>query len=281
MTRTKDIDALLRSMDPATDAPPARPQRAHADLEHILSHNPAPTMPVMTTVKTVNRNGSTHSQQFRSPIRRRRAVALGGLVAATTAGLFVIPGLIGGDAAFATWTTAPVTLSEEDREDAVADCLASNKDTGGGMYAEDLVNAEVAIAESRGAWMTVVLTGSDGFEATCTTDASAPWWDSGMIGSIGKLGAETDPAPRALKPTQLGTGMIMNEPISMAAGRAGDDVSGITYTSAAGEDVIATVSNGQFAFWLPGDELENASDGGSIVTVSYRDGTTQTQELRF
>ncbi|WP_394250371.1 hypothetical protein [Arthrobacter pityocampae] len=195
--------------------------------------------------------------------------------------MFVIPGLIGGDAAFATWTAAPVTLSEEDRDDAVADCLASSKDVGDNMYTEDLANAEVAIAERRGAWVTVVLAGADGFDATCTTDASAPWWDKGMIGSIGKLGAETDPSPRALKPTQLGTGVIMNEPISVATGRAGDDVAGITYTSVAGDDVIATVSNGQFAFWLPGDELENASDGGSIVTVRYRDGTTEIQEMRF
>lgn len=282
MTRNKDFDTLLRSMDPAMDAPAARPQRAHADLEHILSHSPAPTMPVTRPVTTTaHRNGSTHSQQFRSPVRSRRAVALGGLVAATTAGLFIIPALTGGDAAFATWTAAPVTLSGSGRDDAVADCLASNKNTGGGMYAEDLANAEVAIAERRGAWMTIVLAGTDGFEATCTTDASAPWWDNGMIGSIGKLGAETGPAPRALKPTQLGTGMIMNEPISMAAGRAGEDVAGITYTSTTGEEVIATVSNGQFAFWLPGDELKDASDGGSIVRLTYLDGTTETQEVSF
>ena len=191
------------------------------------------------------------------------------------------PTVTGGDPAFATWTAAPVTLSGADRDDAVADCLAWKKDTRGGMYAEDLAAADVAIAERRGAWTTVVLTGADGFEATCTTDASAPWFDRGMVGSIGKLGAETDPAPRALKPTQLGTPVIMNEPISMAAGRAGGDVAGITYTSINGEDVIATVSKGQFAFWLPGDELQDAADGGFTVTVTYTDGTTEAQQLSF
>jgi hypothetical protein len=276
MTRDKHIDTLLRLMDPANEAPLARPQRAHTDLENVLSHNASTTAP-----SAAYRNGSSYRQQSTPDIRRHRAVAFSGLVAATTAGLFVIPALAGGDAAFATWTATPVALSGADRDDAVADCLASNKDTGDGMYIEDLANAEVAIAERRGTWITVVLTGADSFEATCTTDASAPWWDKGMIGSIGKLDAETDPAPRTLKPTQLGTGMIMNEPISLVAGRAGEDVAGITYTSITGEDVTATVSKGQFAFWLPGDELHNASDGGSFVTVTYMDGTTETQELSF
>ncbi|WP_394253575.1 hypothetical protein [Arthrobacter pityocampae] len=278
MTRNKDIDTLLRHMDPATEAPPARPQRARTDLEHVLSHDPSPTVRATTTA---HRDGSTRPQPATPSIRRRRAVVLGGLVAATTAGLFVVPALAGGDAAFATWTASPVTLSGQDREDAVADCLASNEDVGDGMYAEDLANSEVAIAERRGAWMTVVLTGADGFESTCTTDASAPWFDKGMIGSIGRLGTDADPTPRTLKPTQLGTGMIMNEPISMAAGRAGEDITGITYTSITGEDITATVSAGYFAFWLPGDELQDASDGGSIVTVTYRDGTSETQELSF
>ncbi|WAP50795.1 hypothetical protein OL239_12375 [Arthrobacter sp. ATA002] len=202
-------------------------------------------------------------------------------MAATTAGLLVVPALTGGDRAFATWTANPVSLSGTDRDDAVTDCLDANESTGDGMYSDDLAAAEVAVAERRGAWMTVVLAGPGGFEATCITDASAPWFDKGMIGSIGKLGAETDPGPRSLKPTQLGTGMIMNKPISVASGRAGDDVVGVTYTSITGEEVTATVSKGQFAFWLPGDELQDASDGGSTVVLTYRDGTTGIQELSF
>jgi hypothetical protein len=278
MTRNKDIDTLLRSMDPATQAPPAHPHRAHADLERILSRTPSSATPAPIRAQ---RNSSTQVRQTKQVVRRRRAVALGGLAAAATIGLLVIPALTGGDPAFATWTAAPVTLNGADRDDAVADCVASNKSTGDGMYTEDLAHAEVVIAERRGAWTTVILTGAGGFEATCTTDASAPWFDKGMIGSIGKLGAETDPAPRALKPTQLGVGMITNEPLSMAAGRAGEEVTGITYTSITGEEVVATVSKGQFAFWLPGDELQDASDGGSTVQVTYSDGTTDTQELSF
>lgn len=278
MTRQQDIDTLLRSMDAASQAPTVRPQRAQADLESILSHNPAPTASERAKVRS---HYSTLGKKPGAPVRRRRAVVLGGMVAATTAGLLVLPALTGGDPAFATWTANPATLSGPDRDDAVADCLASKKNVGDGMYTDDLAAAEVAIAERRGAWMTVVLTGPDGFEATCITDASAPWFDKGMIGSIGKLGAETDPAPRSLQATQLGTGTIMNEPISIASGRAGNDVVGVTYTSITGEEVSATVSKGQFALWLPGDELQEASDGGTTVDLAFLDGTTGTQELSF
>ena len=278
MTRQQDIDTLLRSMDAASEAPPVRPHRAQADLECILSHNPAPTAPERAKGRS---NYSTLGQQPGASVRRRRAVVLGGMVAATTAGLLVLPALTGGDPAFATWTANPATLSGPDRDDAVADCLASKKNVGDGMYTDDLAAAEVAIAERRGAWMTIVLTGPGGFEATCITDASAPWFNKGMIGSIGTLGAETDPAPRSLKATQLGTGTIMNEPISIASGRAGNDVVGVTYTSITGEEVIATVAKGQFALWLPGDELHEASDGGTTVDLTFLDGTTGSQELSF
>lgn len=102
-----------------------------------------------------------------------------------------------------------------------------------------------------------------------------------MFGSIGKLGYETDPAARGLAATQLGTGVISNAPLSIASGRAGSDIEAITYTTAAGERVIATVAKGQFAFWLPGNELENASEQGVAVNVTYRDGSTETQLLNF
>jgi hypothetical protein len=149
------------------------------------------------------------------------------------------------------------------------------------MYEGEVAAADVAIAERRGAWTTVVLTGADSFSATCITDDSAPWFQRGIIGSIGKPGNETAPPARGLEATQLGTGVVMGNAISMASGRAGSDVAGITYTSVAGEEVIATVSKGQFALWLPGDELENASNQGANVEVTYLDGTTETQILDF
>jgi hypothetical protein len=75
--------------------------------------------------------------------------------------------------------------------------------------------------------------------------------------------------------------MSSDKPLSIAAGRVGPDVAAITYTNSANEEVIATVAKGHFAFWLPGNELENAYDQGAPVKVTYTDGSTDTQLLKF
>ena len=149
------------------------------------------------------------------------------------------------------------------------------------MYSTELSAAEVAIAERRGAWVTVILTGPDDLEASCTTDATAPWFNKGSFGSVGKsTNAEALPA-RGIAATQLGTGTSSNKPLSIASGRVGAEVAAITYTSSANEEVIATIAKGHFAFWLPGNDLQNAYDQGAPVKVTYADGSTDTQLLKF
>lgn len=208
-------------------------------------------------------------------------MVLGGLAAAATAGILVVPALSGGDPAFATWTAVPGMLIGPERDSAVSECLSAKEHVGEGMYSADLAHAEVAIAEQRGAWVTVVLTGPDGFEATCTTDATAPWFRKGTIGSVGKPHSGSDLPARGIAATQLGTGYISDKPISIASGRVGADVKAISYTSAANEVVLATVAKGEFAFWLPGDDLRNASDRGLPVDVTYADGSSETRRLNF
>jgi hypothetical protein len=86
---------------------------------------------------------------------------------------------------------------------------------------------------------------------------------------------------RGIAATQLGTGSIADKPLSIASGRLGADVAAISYTSSTKEEVIATVAKGQFAFWLPGNDLQNATDQGVPLDVTYRDGSTETQLLNF
>ena len=273
MKSDQNLDTFLRSMDAAEQSSRPNPTRAQADLNRILGSQPVSTA-------SNSRLGVSHEPAKAN--RRRRAVTLGGLAAAATAGLLIMPALSGGgDPAFATWTAAPGTLTGSERDNAVSDCLNSKQNVGGGMYSTELSAAEVAIAERRGAWVTVVLSGPDGFEATCTTDATAPWFRKGMIGSIGKPSNATALPARGIAATQLGTGTIADKPISIASGHVGTDVAAITYTSAAKEEVIATVAKGQFAFWLPGNELQNASDQGLPVDVTYTNGSTETQLLNF
>ncbi|MCU1532678.1 MAG: hypothetical protein JWO49_2249 [Arthrobacter sp.] len=275
MTGNQDLDGLLRSLDAADHRRPADTRRARADLQRIRSTDPAPARQHPTTSTIPGRRRPPGSTARAA----RRAAVAAGMVAAATAGLIILPPLSGGDPAFASWTAAPAGLTGQERTSAAAECRASQQDTGGGMYAGDVDTAELAIAERRGAWTTVVLTGTDGFSAMCITDDSASLFNKGMIGSVGKPAGYAAPGPRELTATDLGTGTMSAGNISLAAGSAGSEVVGVIYRSRAREKVTATVSQGRFALWLPGNELQNAATNGIEVEVTYRDGTTGTNRL--
>lgn len=275
MTRHRDVDTLLRSLDAADHNGAAGSPRARADLHRILSTDPAPAPRQHRTPASAAGRGRTPGKPA------RRIAVLGGLAAAVTAGLVVLPALSGGDPAFATWTAAPAGMSAQDSAAAVADCRESKKQVGDGMYAGDVGSAAVAIAERRGVWTTVVLTGQDGFSALCITDNAMNLFGRGMIGSVGKPAGYIGPGARELTALALGTGTMSAGDISMAAGTAGADIVGVSYKSRTREDVTATVSHGHFALWLPGDELRSASSDGVEVQVTYRDGSTGTSRLRL
>lgn len=265
MTKLHDVDPILRSLDPAdTQSHSADSLRARADLHRILNTNPL--TPVLS--------------EPRQPRRARKFVLAGGLVAAATAAAIVMPSLTdSGDQAFASWTASPTSVDvTQDQSEAADSCRESQRDTGDGMYADDLSRAHVAIAERRGVWTTVVLGGSDGFSVLCITDDSASFFNKGMIGSIGRAADHTLLGTRDLKALSLGTGSMSAGNISMAAGIAGTDVTGVAYNSPTLGEVTATVARGHFALWLPGDELRDASSGLD-VTVTYSDGNTGTHRL--
>lgn len=275
MTRTHDIDAALRSMDPAEeDVDPAN-ARARADLHAIVATDPATS-------------GQRAPSPFQAPIggpRRatrtaRRVALVGGMAAAITAGMVVaMPSLTGGDQAFATWTAAPAGMSAQQRAEAAADCVANLEDGAGAEYGDGLNSATTAIAESRGVWTTVVLAGTNGFSAMCITDDSTHLFGEAMIGSVGAPNDYAAPGPRELFPTDLGVGSMSAGSISLVAGHAGSEVVSVVYHSRAHGDVAATVSEGHFALWFPGDELTDAAGDGVEVEVTYRDGTTATRRL--
>ena len=211
--------------------------------------------------------------------RRRRVALAGGMLAAVTAGLVVLPSLTGSDQAFASWTPAPQGMSVQESTDAAASCRQMQEDGAGAAYADDLSRAEPAVAERRGVWTTVVLAGTDGFSALCITDDSTHLFAKDMIGSVGTPTDYAAPAPRALTATDLGVGTMNAGDLSLAAGTAGSDIVGVVYHSRTHGDVSATVSQGRFALWLPGDELKDSSSNGVEVEVTYRDGRTGTSRL--
>jgi hypothetical protein len=257
MTITDDFH-VLRTLDPADrEIDPSGP-RARADLERILATDPA----LPAVLPRTN--------------RRRTVAAAVAAVAAAAAAAMVLPSALGGDQAFATWVATPAGLSASERADAASACRDARK-SGFPEYADELKTAGTAIAEKRGDWTLVVLAGRNGFSALCITDESTPLFRSN-IGSIGTSPDADRPNSRGLSATVLGTGSIDGHELSMAAGAAAPDVTSVTYTSRTRGVVAATVSGGQFAFWLPGNELATASKG-TPVHVTYRDGTSATVTL--
>ncbi|TWD81377.1 hypothetical protein FB561_2490 [Kribbella amoyensis] len=255
-----DEFADLKTLDPAgTDFDPDGP-RSRAMLERVLATDPA--------------------QDVRPARTRRRlvrvAVATSAIAIAAVA-VFVpresgpVPS---GDEAYATWTAQPSGLSMKERADAVKQCRKSLN----GMGQDDkLKQAVTAMAERRGDWALVVLTGPDQFAATCMTNVN-PRNPQGY-GTIDGPG-RAPVGPRQLAASALGTSGGGNYGyLTSAIGRAGTDVVRMTYKSPVHGQVKATVQNGYFAFWVPGSEFDGLHP--VPVQVTYRDGTTAMVALRL
>lgn len=195
-------------------------------------------------------------------------------------GIVTVPALLpDGDQGFTSWAAVPEPLAAEQRPEAAERCRESYDD-GPGDFSAYLADARVAVAERRGDWVTVVLSGDDGFTATCITEASAGLFSRGMIGSIG-TSAEMPGGPREMWPVSMGLGVVADEELSMIVGYSGADVTGVTYASETHGEVVATVSDDRFALWMPGDELRDSHRDGAEVEVTYADGSTERVRLAY
>ena len=268
MTRLDEL-TLLKSLDPAAGSVDANSPRARADLQRILTTDPTtPTTPARQSQKMPG------VRQNRRPVRR---IAVGaGLVAAITAAAIVLPSVLGGDQAFATWTGTPATMSSQESANASATCRAQGT-ASAPEYGPALKGATTALSERRGTWTLVVLVGRGGFSGFCINDTATAAARSSYLGFTSS--AEL-PGRRELKVGVLGASELNGKYMSSAVGLAGADVTGITYTSAKHGKVKATVAGGQYALWLPGKELERAIFNGVPLQVTYRDGTTTTTVLK-
>lgn len=276
-TMTDRTLTTLRSLDPADAGPDAaRSSRAQGDLARILASAPDSTAP-----------GRPVSGPLPRPARRRRAArwaVLATATAALAAGLVVTPDLLSGDAAYATWTARPHALPPGEAAEAGAACREQMSDGPSGgpgiPTRQDVLASRAILAEQRGAWTLVLLSGKDGLQAMCVTDSSKPFFSS-MFGSMGRMDKDLTPGPRDVAVTDIGSGSADAGWLSLVSGWAGDDVTGITLHSRLKGDVQATVTEGRFAAWWPGREWGDDETPDAAVTLTFRDGTTQETSMKM
>ncbi|GAB3920285.1 hypothetical protein GCM10029976_005610 [Kribbella albertanoniae] len=241
----------LKTLDPATSAPDPHSPRAQATLERILATDPV---------------AGPRPHRLRRPMVRALVATAAVAIGAATVLLPREGGPFPNGDAYAGWTPQPAGMSAKQQSKAVAECRESLKEMD-----EQVERTDVAIAERRGNWAMVILTGPDQFEANCLTHVG-PGRNRSGFGHVGGPGRPLV-GPRDIAVSGMGAaGGAPAGYVTVAEGRIGSDIVGMTYTSPTRGVVKATVANGYFAFWLPGWEF----DGNKPVPVrvTYRDGTS-------
>lgn len=264
------LDAALSTLDAAPAAPLTAQEQTRADA-------------------TVGRILSATPRHTDAPRRHRRSsgitrVALLAAAAAALALVVSVTGVLGGDTAYASWTARPTVLPVAEQEDLARQCreyLSPVPGAGGeGIPTEaDVQAARLVVADSRGAWSYVVLSGEGGFEATCLIEEARGI--AGLIHGVSSAAASygfvTPPVPAV--DGIVGTGLMSMGTDEGSAwsteGHVGADVTAVTVLTGSATEVEATVTRGRFAAWWPERVTVDESRGleGVRYVVTLRDGT--------
>lgn len=217
--------------------------------------------------------------------RRRRSLVLVGLVGA--AGAAVPAMLVSGGSAFASWTPKPEPLTAAGVTEAATTCRAALEVPDQGE--------RVVIAERRGGWTYVLITGPKAEGACLIPDDLVGHQDPADHTKEGFFGGyTTDPveAPTLARDRIVETenmagsvptsGLLFfsddEEWFSSVQGYVGSGVTGVTVHPPEGPDVEASVANGRFAAWWPSDQPSSENPevmGAWTYTVTLADGSTR------
>lgn len=269
-------DLITQALTDLDAAPPAQltaeeQARADAALARILDTDrtttPAPALPI--------------------GLRRPRRLARGVLLVAAALALTLVismSGLIGAGTAYASWTARPAQLPIAEQEKLAEQCRGyltepPGPEMPGVPTAADLRASELVVADTRGDWTYVVLSGADGLEASCLIEERSgfsifPWASGTAAGSFGF----TAPPPPAADQI-IGTGLMATAADEgsywATEGQVGRDVAAVQIVTDAGTTIDATVTAGRFAAWWP--ERLHLADTDVPAQVRYRitltDGT--------
>lgn len=262
------VDAALSTLDAAPAAPLTPQQEARADdtLARILATPASERVP-------------QRSPRSRVPARALLLVAAASVLALVAS----VTGILGGGTAYASWTARPSVLPSAQQEELAQQCRdylspgATGQD--GTPYAADLQAADLVVADTRGQWSYVVLSGAAGLEATCLVEEARGLRHllPGVGSSAGSYGfiAIPTPGPREI----IGSGLMAMSNDEGSAwsteGHLGGDVVAVTVLTETGLEVEATVVNGRFAAWWPQRETVDDTHGlgGVRYVATLRDGT--------
>ena len=263
--------AALRDLDPAptTVLTDAERGRADAAFARILATPSTDRVPEKT------------SRPRRRLTRLLVPIGLGFAAAAAVPAL-----VLGGDSAFASWTSTPEPLTGVAAAEAATACRAALAATDQGE--------RVVIAERRGGWTYVLLAGPDS-EATCLmpeglVDQDDPAADA-REGFMGSYTSDPGEAPTLAPGGIIGHDAAGSVPtdglwdfgddeewVIDVDGYVGSDVTGVTVHTPIGTDVEASVANGRFAAWWPSVKPSSENPevmGAWTYTVTLADGTTR------
>lgn len=275
-------DLVLRTLDPAPTTEPVDRERQAALLATVLATSTGAEAP--SGLRPVHRRHG------------RRLVLASAAVGALTAAALVLPGL-GNGYAYASWTPDPRPVGAADLalvRSACLDDFGSGPPTSGGtdgVVAKDLA---VRLAERRGTWVGLLLTGNQSsteWEVSCLAELPAGTTDVRHV-SVAASGGGGFAPPRAHEFVPGGvaefgvdTGLFgsgRRQPASVTSGRVGSDVAGVTVHSGA-TTVEASVEHGTYAAWWPSTAFtappsrQPDGQGGPTLTITYdltlKDGT--------
>ncbi|WP_418275302.1 hypothetical protein ACNHYB_10565 [Isoptericola jiangsuensis] len=217
------------------------------------------------------------------PVRRHRPAGVWAGAAAVAAVAVAVgvtwASTFGAPSAYATWTAVPTAPAPAERATAQELCptavprIVSGAD---GSAAPELVPTAPVLTEVRGDY-TYVLQAGDGAVGDCFVSAADG--DPVVYTSGEADGTVPDPGPGDVVTMQSGVASWSQTDagegaVTSAYGRAGEDVVALTVTLDSGERVEATVDDGWWMVWAPG---EDAFTGPAEVTLD--DGTTEQAAL--
>lgn len=245
---------------------------AEALLRRVLSLQPPPEEPAAASASPVmfGRRFAWGPRSTAPPRRQLLRWATGCVAAAAGAIAVLVVGMSAGSPtnALADWTRAPTTAATGQLQAAEASCQSAGLPSGTDSSAPSLVDV-------RGPYTMLVY--ADNSTSGLCLAGLRPNGPAAVGGLSHATAAETDLTPvlaDAVLPGENGafvTGVDSSSPaisLQWIAGRAGADVSAVTIALADGTDVQATVNNGWFAAWWPGDRSAQTAE----ITTSA--GTT-------